>query len=127
VTYNFRRSSETEYPSFFTHTTSRFALDDISATSNKPLDLELSLTNARSFVPMYLGRGNLCVREAHARNTFSLAPTSATVELPQARELSNARTNGNRLDRTQLSDDLEVHALIVANASHMVNHARSAA
>jgi hypothetical protein len=70
---------------------------------------------------MHLGKGDLTVRQAHTGNTLTLALTTATIEFAQARQLANARTRSNGLDRGELANDFKVHASIVANAKGPVN------
>ena len=70
---------------------------------------------------MYFSKDNLIVHQSYARNAFALAPTTAAIELAEAREFANARTGSNRLDCGELADDFEVHVVIVANAEDMIN------
>jgi|ERR1700730_13299645 len=88
--------------------------------SQKSFDLEFTLANASSLIPMQLSEDYLTRRQADPSNAFTLAPSSAAVSLAQTRQFADTRARSNGLDRRELADDLEVHDLIVAKMDDLV-------
>ena len=73
------------------------------------LDLELSASNAMSFVPVYLRQPSSAIRKSDSGNTLSLPPASASVELSQSPNLSNGRADSKGFDMGDFSNNLEFH------------------
>ena len=70
---------------------------------------------------MELSKHYIAGAESNTRNTFALTPSATPIELSQTGKLTNARTRRDSFNRTEFADDLEVHAVIVANAMRAVN------
>ena len=86
-----------------------------SQFSEELFNLELEFTNTRCLVPVNLRKVNAAIVERNMSDTLSLAPSTTTVKLSQARDLSDGRTHREGLRVGDLTDDLEVHRRMVAN------------
>lgn len=73
------------------------------------LDLELSASNAMSFVPVYLRKPSSAIRKSDTGNTLSFPPAAATIELAQSPDFPNGRADKECLDMGDFSNDLEIH------------------
>jgi hypothetical protein len=80
-------------------------------SSEQPFDPQLSSTNSRRFVPMEFRIAHKAIGETNRSDTFPLAPTSTTIEPPQAGAISNRPRDCNCLNLPERTDDLEVHVL----------------
>jgi hypothetical protein len=64
-------------------------------------------------VPMQLDYSPRTVREQNRRNSFELAPTAAAVGFAEIRSNFNTGSTRNKLDFADVTDDLELHALLM--------------
>jgi len=60
-----------------------------------------------SFVPMNFGFGNRTILKAYGRVALQFAPVAAPEAGLKMNEVTDPMTSGDRLDSTDLTDDLE--------------------
>src|SRR5207237_8980382 len=77
--------------------------------SQQPPDLEFLSPAPVRFVPVHFRLKDSSVRQANRTNSFHLPPSTPPVELSEPRQLQNSATARDRLDASELSDDLKVH------------------
>ena len=74
------------------------------------LDLEVLSADTRRFVPVDFRPENLAgAVEADDRDVFSFPPAPTPVRSPEAAEIPDARTDRDRLDFSDGTDDVEFH------------------
>jgi hypothetical protein len=78
------------------------------------LDLEFFSSNAVSFVPVYLRQPGNAIRKPDAGNSLSFPPAAAAIELAQSPDFPNGRADRERLDMGDVSNDLEVHEVMLS-------------
>src|SRR5688572_26553597 len=71
-----------------------------------------------SFVPMYLSSMNRAVDESHSSDPFQFSPSAAAVAFAKTDQPANGSTNRNRLNVSNLADQLEIHRPRIESPFH---------
>ncbi len=70
---------------------------------------------------MHFGRSDVSIGKPDIGYTFERSPPARAKLTPQAHDVSDCPSNGNRLDVANIADDLKIHIVILVLCSSNIN------